>query len=523
MSVIYPSALAVLRVRLDERVPGEPLATAAVGEPGLAGAGSVLTAALGPVGIVGPGDPFSYVEGVKPSRVVVHRRSYREADEATVVFAAEYLPLDPRMVRAVAVDVYLGSVPATLFGQGMASGWSALSTVLGTPDNQVFVGYADEGTWDFGDGTIELQCRGLQALLQDTKVPGPGTKKAPSVTDQIPLEQPLHAVVWALVQSAPMARGMRVAARLPVGVPPAAIPLVAAALGPQALRVTKGGTRLAVEDGAETYWKLISRVCLLAGWVPSVELDTVVLRPAATLRPGAEPQHFVDHYWPAGLSTGLPYRRALWWGQDLEGLRLARPWAEASRKRIEVRQWSHELGQTLTAVWPPLPQASKVGATGRTADEEREVIVTSALNPAALLGYARAIYEERAARDMRGSFETREVSSQAISTAEAPVADLMRLRPGDDLEIGILPQRPETGEQGTAPAIYGRTAPELTAFLVARGFAPQVAAAFALHLVSTPLLNTFRVSEATHTFDEEEGYSLSGAFSAYLVAGFTDG
>lgn len=485
-------------------------------------AGLVPLPSLGPasVGLPAP-DGLSLVEGVLPSRVVWRSNTLREPDEATVVIDSHYLPLDPRMVRQVAVDIYMGGLLPAQYDAGMTAGTGA--ALLTTPDKLRFIGWVDEGVWDVHDGTISLECRSLQALLTDSKI-------GASLLGDIELARPLHAVVHDVVQAAPMARGMTVVARTDS---PGTIPVLGTVVPPHWIRVagkTKGA-RMPIEDGAESYWSIIERLCLAVGWVPSVQLDRVVVQPAKTLTADRFSAPVVDVAWPTGVATPakVPFQRTisqtgetvrirrLAWGHNLETFRLTRPWAETRRKPIEVRAWNKELGIVATARWPILPEPARVAPSGQKATEEVDVIVVYGQHtPVTLLQLAEQLWHERAHRDVRGEFSTRDLASfGGGAPGDLYHDDLMGLEAGDAVEVGIYGAR----NQASAPeAVKALSAPELGAFLVSRGFRPDVAAQFAAAALTTPLLNVFRVVAAEHTFDAEEGYSLSVEFANYLRA-----
>lgn len=519
MAEWYPSCLARLIVRLDE---GSDAALAsAIQAPAVPTSGTPAAAEARPAAVALPslGEQYAMVVGVVPMRATIRRMGLRDADAATVAIDANYLPLDPRMVRACAIDLYMGAVRRDQYGEGMERGDTRLSSVVPSAETWRFVGWCDQGSWSLHDGTLMLEARGLQSLLQDMRT-------SPALLEDLDAGRSLAHVAADLIASSPMTRGMRLVVR---GVASLAdVPLLSESLPRQFQRRKSGAWRLPAEDTAESYWDALTRLCLTVGWVPSVELATVVLQPARTQWRG-----LVEAEQPQLDITGAPmaplraFRRRLASGETLQARRMvyganvatlewSRPWAEARRAVVEVRADVPGKAETLSARYPILPSPARLGTRGHqksTATEDVDVLVVSGVSTQAQLqDVARQVWHERAMRDVRGTLTTHDMASYG---AAEDADDLLDVRPGDTMEVRVAASR-EAG--GAVELLASLGSPELVATLEGRNIDPATARQWADALRSSSLPSHFRVAGVEHQFDAQAGYACSLELTSYLHA-----
>jgi outer membrane protein len=125
-------------------------------------------------------DNITFVQNRIPLKCVVELPGYRQAGTFNMDFAFRDLPLDPRTVRACAVDIHLGAVSAADFGRGMVNtptdGWrsSVLRTTLdngsANPDTLVMTGTVDKWSAKHSSGmsTVTIEGRDMRGILLDT-------------------------------------------------------------------------------------------------------------------------------------------------------------------------------------------------------------------------------------------------------------------------------------------------------------------------------------------------------------------
>lgn len=530
MPTLYPSALVRLVVRLDEGAAESAELAAAVTAPvaptaatqGLQATGQTRPVA---VELPRPGEGLAVVVGVVPLTVSLTRGSIRDPDTCSVSIDAGYLPVDPRMVRQLACDVFLGALDPTEYGEGIETGDTSRSTVAPSAETWRFVGWADEGTWSLAAGEFRAEFRGLLSLLSDAKI-------HPDVLAGLDVGRRLHEVVRDLVDIGPMSRGMRVVVR---GVSSAALMPDLVDVLPKSLRSRKDKVyRLPAEDAGESYWETILRLCQLVGWVASVELDAVVLQPARTLWRGVAeadvPQ--VDARTGIFIAPLPAFRRTVDGGQvltarrmvfgiNLEALDLTRPWGEAARRAVEVR--AHVPGQrgVISARYPQDATPARVNTRGRgqaTATEEVDVLTVHGISTEAQAReVARQVWHARAMRDLRGSFSTRDLASYGGSGTDA---DLLDLRGGETVEIRLA----ATAEGGSSPeyeASLGRA--EMVGRLRNRNIDERTAAEWTAAFQRADLPAHFRVAAVTYDWSHEDGLTTSVEFTGYLDAKLDEG
>lgn len=184
-----------------------------------------------------PGDPidnkgFTTFGGkIIPTQCSVSLRSYREANECRVTIPYGKLPFDPRAIRSVTVQVYMGVVenPGDFADSiGPLYGQSTIELIAETPGapegfsltedspvtNEIFRGFADD--WKVsqdGDDLMEINCRDITAILIDAQMPIQGLAGIPKT---LPLDEVIKAIVVGeeIAQAVPQDRAENRALRL---------------------------------------------------------------------------------------------------------------------------------------------------------------------------------------------------------------------------------------------------------------------------------------------------------------------
>lgn len=164
-NVWYPSCKVRLLVRFEDFLPTPSLPAPLIpGEPEAFG-----------------GSTFDALKfDIVPYDCSVTLNSYREADQASVTIPFKSLPFDPRILRAVGIQIFMGTIDPQAYADGMgALAGQAVQTLV--PDsvdptspsaaNEVFRGFVDavEVNQD-GDDTVTLECRDQTAIFLDAEV-----------------------------------------------------------------------------------------------------------------------------------------------------------------------------------------------------------------------------------------------------------------------------------------------------------------------------------------------------------------
>lgn len=312
----YPSCVVNLKLRFDEA-----FSSVSSTPDGLSvdkQAASPPTAPAAPTGglkiFAGTADTLSHVLARIPKTCSVELPAYRKAGQFSMSFDFRDLPIDPRMMRAMGVEIYMDSVAADDYANSILqvnppgdsrgsklTRQNRLSMLKMSPDNLVMQGIVDN--WHVshsGSGSeVRIEGRDLIGMFLNTPV------TAAAIGD-IELGRRIDDVIRDLIT--PMqgwAAGMDVRATPSFTWPKGDVPLVGKAITEQV--ATPRVRRAAIDDairlsaGADpdklNFWDVITRWCYYVGAVPTITLSgaasnttasnnykvTLLIRPAQSL------------------------------------------------------------------------------------------------------------------------------------------------------------------------------------------------------------------------------------------------
>lgn len=477
------------------------------------------------------GDDLTIGIDLIPISASVMRNGLMEADEATVEFDFRTAPIDPRVLRAVFMDLVIGTVSAADFAAGVSG-----ATVEGDPLSLVsrvdgqevrqgsttrFVGFVD--TWDTmasDDGdTISVRARDMTGPLIDRKLPTGIT---------IDLSIPLADGIQNLVNEFATTRGMKVVFGSPdeTGltergdrgpVPAATTPKTRKARRGRQTRRAKSG------DQGMTVWDHIVDTVVAAGYLPIVRgMQLYIIEPRTFYANTANAKKMV-------------------YGRNLIDLQFARKLGGVSKvPTIEVRcpdpdqgrtRWARapvKAGQRASGVFgindPPRATRANSVSSGGAVGEEIKVIPVSGINDgAALERVAQSLFEQIGRQETEGSFSTADITTFDSEDE----GDLLALQPGDPVEILIAPLNDATsgdstntmggGSVSSLQELQSFTVRRRTEFLQSLGYPEAVATRLAIAQEQTNLQTTFRVQDVSIDWSQEDGISVECDFINFLV------
>lgn len=444
---------------------------------------------------------------VTPLRVSLRRNPYQEADACDIDLPYSVFPFDPRLARAVAVEVHLGqAVDAT----------SAME--IGDATRR-FVGWADDSDWEpLADNAIRLKCRDNTALLIDEPWDG----------STVDVTRPLDVVVRGILDRRTSTSTMEV--RWLTG---RAIPTYSTLKSGDTT-----GTAFAASP-KDTVWDVIQRLVRGCGLLCFVDDGRLVIAPGQTVEESERATGFV-------------------WGVNLKRLKLKKALRRHRPTPVIVKSWNPTLRATLTAIWPNVvdPElaqeaaadeatlSEKVGGgfqsrgseeqldamarildsklrqkglprprvdggkqmpptsappkaprkptlPGGTERRYYEVILSNDIDQATLETTARDIYNRMASSDLEVELETAEMMGPGGN-------DLLSLRAGDAVRVLV--------SESERDYLQARTVDERRRYLIERGYGEQVADSIARGYET--LNNLFQVREARMQWDCRTGFSL---------------
>jgi hypothetical protein len=455
--VYYPGLAVIFTLRFDElllngKVPkpgnAETLAGQSVKLGGIVGPPSPKIAILS-----GAADRLSKKLGVIPKQASFELPGYRQAPKFNMTLAWRDLPLDPRAVRALGVEIYVGVLASDQFSRNMLFKESPglAASLLAKPENLLLAGVADsiETGFDEHGSTLSLEGRGLQGIFLDARIHQDSLQGLPVV-------QPIGALVEMLLARAGMGGKVPVEVEAASEWPGGRVPEVATKDVVTRANMGRDGTTPAMPTKGDSstilFWDLVTNFCFLVGAVPYFEGHTLRIRPAVNLyqrqdraRQGRTP--FKDSK-PRSIRTQkgpeqFSLRRMVY-GKNLLNFRLSRKLAGASKLptiRVVCNNPDAETpgaGQILEAQWPPKTadekeKTSSVAPNGGESKQELMTIPVYGIKDLTRLEQiARALFEEISRNELSGSASTKDLASLGGDNGDT---DLMRLRPGDPVEF----------------------------------------------------------------------------------------
>lgn len=467
--VFYPSMVCNFQIRFDEgtNTTGAPVSVASLGGAGTQA--STVSTSNNPALLAAGSDNLSQLLGVVPRSCVVELPNYRQAGTFQITMAFRDLPLDPRIIRALGVAIHLDAAAPPDFADGMTSaqlfdadlrpGARRKSIIETTPENNLLAGLADSVTVEHSSrgSVLSIDGRDLRGVFLDSPIDA-DTLRGVDVT------KPIDEVVAHIVNDLhPQGAGMLVQVNAAEWVGQAipspctlddATRVNLDALG-QTLRATAKG-----EAGSNTFWDLITNLCLLVGAVPYFQGSVLRIRPARTIYDARrnERNDAFDPDFPTPFKGGedrnvrsplvseaeqFAFRRLVL-GQDIENLRYEKKLAGFQVPTIRVQSYDTSSGVRGNARFkvvehpPPTEDAARTTAVGPSGQVPQNKVVTINVpgikNEERLRRIAEDVYEEIGRQELGGSVETRNLASFGGDNQDP---DLLRLRPGDPVQLRV--------------------------------------------------------------------------------------
>jgi hypothetical protein len=548
MTVYYPSMVCNLQIRFDEGLTHLPIPIKTVVNK----AGEAVTIPVDVLSVPEPlilatgSDNLSQVLGVVPKACSVELPGYRQAGTFSMTLEYQDLPLDPRVIRAMRVDVHLGAVGARDFGDGMTSTTfigQRPSILAANNDNLLIVGLADTINVSHGKNgsIIQVEGRDLRGLFLDTPI-------AAETLQRIDLSLPIDEVVSALVNDLhPQGGRITVQAADDLDWPGFVVPSPGVQDDLTRVNLDAGGQRQVASGKGEvskiTFWDLITQYCMLVGAVPYFAGRTLMIKPArslyyfrqAELSP-AEAETPFDGALPRSVAYPLvqvpedyTYRRLVF-GRDIENWKMERKLGGVKVPAIRCVSidTSGEVRGQDKLIWAVHPdetqqaaRVTSVGAGGQTGQsDELRISIPGIRNRDRLKQIAEDLYEEIGRKEISGSVQTKNLASFGGDNQDP---DLLKLRPGDPMEFRV----DASGLDTFPPPIS-----ELTQH-THRLFEDEVAEVakrmngdenLARVLVASnrgevsELVRTFRVNNVKYDWSAESGIGIAFDFQNYIEA-----
>lgn len=462
------------------------------------------------------------IPGIIPIEATWKQNGIRAADTLTCKLKWVDFPIDPRIVRACAIELYLGTVPAEEYARGL-QGEFRLDQADGTGEpfnviadayyddqgrkrtNLRFQGWVDKWTLDWtesGEPLIAFDCRDNTQLL--IKQEAPSKLVASAVSDEVPIDE----AIAGYLQHFPQLEGLTVEYR-PGDTPRAEVPRLKKVLAKTAFVPELGPQQSKGGGGTEkmTVWDYLTDVCGAIGHTVRVDGLSVIIQKASTfLRGNAQPRPD-DPY--AGRTTddgGQFPVRALIFGRNLQEQKLTREFNKKEPSNIEVRCYDPHR-KTVLVVRSPKDLGDRIEQKlpGDKTENKWTVLRVSGIRDKEILqSIADEAFEQLGRSELTATMKTRELWSWGGNDADP---DLLDMRPGDAVEILLNRDSDFSTMNNIEKAM---SVQESNAALLKRlGYSPEFAAAVAKAYTDAGFQRAYRVREVQTEWSSEGGVTLT--------------
>jgi len=412
------------------------------------------------------------IDNLQPLELSYVSKDSKTADEFTLKLPLRYFPQDPRLFRAVAVDLHVGDAGGAQL---------ALATSKAT---RLCLGHADEITKEIaaGEACFVIKGRGYKALLLDQKWQG----------RRVELGRGLDVILREIIDSIP--------ATAPLGLRldglDAAPPVPA---GP--------GKKAAIWRAAPDtpVYQVMYEIALSVGCSITVEADEVLIRPPRTFY---------------ASQTDAPIFIT---AHNLSKLEIKRNFGVKELPNIRVSSLDPRTMQTVSGRYPlEFKETKKLTKSKEKVKSTSQTIVHKftiqhrAPTVEILNNIAKQIWERFAQQQMSITFETRDMRAPLFNpllaeqgrTPDQRYIELSRLRSGSSVRVYISPESREILELPI-------TADDKARRLSAQRYDARVAEVLARgwRALDTPIF----IDEATQSYKVGSGYTFSASASAYIT------
>jgi hypothetical protein len=455
-----------------------------------------------------------------PREAALQLNGVRAADQLSLSIKYIDAPFDPRCLRSVAVEYFLGTVPGDDFAAGVEgsprftpSGHESLMLVPDTyvdPSGQArtnsrFRGWVDtwDVEWDDGEPTIRLECSDNTRLILDTERPArlalDGTKE-------------VDEAVAIYLSNFPAFEGLSVVYR-PAGIKK---PRLKDLLGGTALMTLLGpipaGGGGGGADSKPSVWDYLSDVMGAIAHLLFLDGTDVVIQGVRTfttseiVRPQTDPFH--GRTLPTGVS--FDYRRMIY-GQNLQSLKIRRNYAKRKVENIEVHCFDagNASKNLLVARFPTKAARAKyvLPGTGQPDEKWKVIPVSGITDKTQLARLAQAYYEEQGRHEVEVEMKTRNLASFGGGNEDP---DLLDLRAGYTIEV-LTRRGDEDSEEATLTRIENlmQSQQRCQEFCKALGMDDDLAAAYSKAYTDAGFITQFKVKSAKVDWTQDEGVTIA--------------
>jgi hypothetical protein len=460
-------------------------------------------------------DPLTQViSGVIPNTASLALNGIRSASTLTLEIPFSALPIEPRMVRGVGVEFYLGTVTASDFARGIAgdtreakNGAEPLNIIpenytdaFGRPrSNLRFSGWVDEWevVWGESQPMVRLQCRDNTAILIDTQAPA-----LLALDPKIPLDQAFAKYLARFPQFA----GLSVK-YLPES---AKAPTYREVTAKAAFNPRFGAPQF-MANGQGSVMDYFADVAGALGLIVRSDPSsaTIIIQQPRSIYGDSFPTRDDD---PFGRTTEsglrMPYRMFVF-GRNVLDLTMKRKYTVAGPTTIEVRSYDPVKKRNLVVRYPYKAERLERGLPGSILPDEKiqQFFQRGITDQKTLHSIAQGIYEQLGRNEIELNVKTRNLGSFGGSALDP---DLLDCKVGDTIQFEVTADA-QTGELNAVNAVESaqRQAGSAKDYVQRLGYSDRFAEAYAEVMRNALLLPYFRVKRMDFNWDIERGIDVA--------------
>lgn len=468
-----------------------------------------------PQGQISSSDSRTFkIEGIVPTKLTVMKNGTRVADTCTASFRFLDFPVDPRVIRSMAVEAYIGTITGEEYARqveipvrpGPAYLPDTYVDKYGRPrTNLRFQGFVDEISVDFdeeGEPIVTIECTDNTSLLLDQDAP-PGLSVSPT--------EPVDQAIADYLANFPAFHGLTVRYD-PSG---AAIPTLKKALAKTAFKPKLGPPAGGAGGGGGgqtkfSTWDYVTDIAGSLGLLARFVGTTIILQRPRTLYAskfsGRPDDPFTGRILPSGRNVS---NRLYIYGRNIQKQgfkrKMRRP---ATHNNIEVRCYSGRQGKTIAVRFPGTDKNSRQKSLtpGNKADEKWKVITVSGIeDEATLRAIAQAAYEQVGRNEFGIRFQTINLASYGGDNDDP---DNLDLEAGDPIDVEVARSNSTDPGASTIGMVEEQIATRASGYMKDLGFDDDFATAYGKAVSNIGLSTTFRIK--TVSFDWVDDYESGG-------------
>ncbi len=466
------------------------------------------------------------IGAIIPKEAALGINGIRQADVLNLTFKWIDLPFDPRIIRAVRVQYYLGCLTEQQFKDGMRGATRAVAQGMYNnnsfeplnivPDTYVdmwgnqrtnlrFEGWVDK--WetelpDEGEPLVHLDCRDNTTLLIDQKAP-------PQL--YINAKEPIDRAVALYLSYFPRCAGLTVEYQPQNATPPKLEETLAGSTyRPQLGPPPNGGSDLSI-------WDYLTDVCGSIGHMCRMIGDRIVIQRVRTITSSDFTVRDDDPYVPRQTTGGkmMTYRHFIY-GRNIESVKIARQFTFAAMQNVEVRCYNPRRKKVLVARFP-LPGDKVFGVLVLPGDVADQKWIVHRVNvpiedPKQLRIIAQSVYEQINRGEFMVQVKTKNLASFGGGNLDP---DILDMQPGDTFDVQVNRENKEYSsitnvEQALLIQQRARQ------YLNQLGYEDDIAKVYAEAYANIGFQTTFRTAQVGIKWDCDVGVEIEVQGRNYL-------